>query len=81
MIPTVTWRNGASSRGSEASFFVSADHVDIRDRVGFGARGSVKMLTGPDVVTDRRGFDAVEIFSRGDLRLLGGSRDAVSTVQ
>ncbi|OYU91219.1 MAG: hypothetical protein CFE29_07745 [Bradyrhizobiaceae bacterium PARB1] len=72
MIPTVTWRNGASSRGSEASFFVSADHVDIRDRVGFGARGEVKMLTGPVVVTDRRGFDSVEIFSRGDLRLLGG---------
>ncbi len=71
-MPTVTWRNGASSRSSDASFLVRADHVDIRDRIGFGARGAVEMKTGPAVVTDRRGFDSVEIVSRGDLRLLGG---------
>lgn len=71
-MPTVTWRSGASTRGSDATFSVEADQIDIRDRVGFGAHGQVAMKTGPAVVTDRRGFDAVEVTSRGDLRLLGG---------
>ncbi|QUS40031.1 filamentous hemagglutinin N-terminal domain-containing protein [Tardiphaga alba] len=72
ILPTVTWRDGASARSSDATFRVQADHIDVRDRVGFGARGEVAMLNGPAVVMDRRGFDSVEMVSRGDLRLLGG---------
>ena len=37
--PTVTWRDGASARPGVGSFTADADLIDIRDRVGFGARG------------------------------------------
>ena len=36
--PTVTWRDGASARPGVGSFTADADLIDIRDRVGFGAR-------------------------------------------
>ncbi|MDC8759663.1 filamentous haemagglutinin family protein [Janthinobacterium fluminis] len=69
----VGWRNGASERASEARFTATADLVEVRDRVGFGAHGQIGMKDGTAQTIDRRGFDAVDIVSRGDLRLLGGS--------
>ena len=70
--PTVTWRDGASARPGVGSFTADADLIDIRDRVGFGARGAVPLLAGAPVTVDRRGFDQVSLNSRGDVRLLGG---------
>ena len=71
-VPTVTWRNGPSTRSSDAWFVATADLVEIRDRVGFGANGTVPLLSGANLTMDRRGFGDVEVTSRGDLRLLGG---------
>ncbi|MGJ7524741.1 filamentous haemagglutinin family protein [Variovorax sp. GB1P17] len=68
-----TWRQGASTRKSDAVFTAEADQIDIRDRVGFGAHGEIAMKTGPALVVDRRGFDKVNMTSRGDLRMLGGT--------
>jgi filamentous hemagglutinin family protein len=68
----VTWRNGESARASDASFDVRADLVEVRDRVGFGAKGSIAMQGVPAVEIDRRGFTDVSITSTGDMRLLGG---------
>ncbi|QOF76402.1 filamentous haemagglutinin family protein [Variovorax sp. 38R] len=73
VVYTTTWRHGASTRASEAVFTAEADHIDIRDRVGFGAHGEIAMTAGPAQVVDRRGFDTVNMTSRGDLRLLGGT--------
>jgi filamentous hemagglutinin family protein len=73
VVYTTTWRHGASTRTSEAVFAAEADHIDIRDRVGFGAHGEIALTAGPAVVVDRRGFDTVNMTSRGDLRLLGGT--------
>jgi filamentous hemagglutinin family protein len=73
IVPTVTWRNGASTRPSAALFAATADLIDIRDRVGFGAHGQVAMQTGAPVELDRRGFNAIDLTSRGDVRLLGGT--------
>ena len=67
----MTWRDGASARPGVGSFTADADLIDIRDRVGFGARG-VPLLAGAPVTVDRRGFDQVSLNSRGDVRLLGG---------
>ncbi|WP_371422753.1 filamentous haemagglutinin family protein [Tardiphaga sp.] len=72
IMPTVTWRKGSSSRSSDARFSVTADLVEIRDRVGFGARGTVATKSGALVTMDRRGFGHVDVTSRGDVRLLGG---------
>ena len=68
----MTWRDGASARPGVGSFTADADLIDIRDRVGFGARGAVPLLAGAPVTVDRRGFDQVSLNSRGDVRLLGG---------
>ncbi|QFZ84924.1 filamentous hemagglutinin N-terminal domain-containing protein [Variovorax paradoxus] len=73
VVYTTTWRHGASTRTSEAVFTAEADHIDIRDRVGFGAHGEIALTAGPAVVVDRRGFETVNMTSRGDLRLLGGT--------
>ena len=72
IMPTVTWRNGPSSRSSEARFSASADLIEIRDRVGFGVHGTVTMKSGALETMDRRGFEYVELTSRSDLRMLGG---------
>ncbi len=72
IMPTVTWRDGPSSRSSEARFSATADLIEIRDRVGFGAGGTVAMESGALVMMDRRGFGHVDVTSRGDVRLLGG---------
>ncbi|WP_175626465.1 MULTISPECIES: filamentous haemagglutinin family protein [Oxalobacteraceae] len=69
----VTRRNSAGTTGSDASFAVEADLVEIRDRVGFGAHGTIAQQNGTQVTVDRRAFDEVDILSRGDLRLLGGT--------
>ena len=68
----MTWRDGASARPGVGSFTADADLIDIRDRVGFGARGAVPLLAGAPVTVDRRGFDQVSLNNRGDVRLLGG---------
>ncbi|RQO62969.1 hypothetical protein DBV14_03025 [Variovorax sp. KBW07] len=70
---SVNWRSGASKRSSDAVFTAEADQIDVRDRVGFGAHGDIAMKTGPAQTVDRRGFDQVNVTSRGDLRLLGGT--------
>jgi len=69
----VTWRNGASTRSSDAVFSATADLIDVRDRVGFGAHGQIRQQNNSLVDVDQRGFDTVDLVSRGDLRLLGGT--------
>ncbi|MFC7286815.1 filamentous hemagglutinin family protein [Herminiimonas glaciei] len=69
----VTRRNSAGTTSSDASFSVEADLVEIRDRVGFGAHGNIAQQNGIQMTVDRRAFDEVDILSRGDLRLLGGT--------
>ncbi|WP_231602396.1 filamentous haemagglutinin family protein [Herbaspirillum chlorophenolicum] len=69
----VTWRNGSSTRSSDAVFTAAADLIDIRDRVGFGAHGQIRQQNNSLVDIDQRGFDTVNLVSRGDLRLLGGT--------
>ncbi|MCW5298901.1 filamentous hemagglutinin N-terminal domain-containing protein [Herbaspirillum lusitanum] len=69
----VTWRNGASTRSSDAVFTATADLIDVRDRVGFGAHGQIRQQNNSLVDVDQRGFDTVDLVSRGDLRLLGGT--------
>ncbi|WP_246893167.1 filamentous haemagglutinin family protein [Achromobacter xylosoxidans] len=70
--PTVGWRDGPSTRAGIGTFTASADLIDVRDRVGFGALGAIRMADGSAVQVDRRGFDQVRLDSRGDVRLLGG---------
>ncbi|MBP6707388.1 MAG: hypothetical protein KA134_08815, partial [Achromobacter sp.] len=71
---SVNWRRGASKRASDARFGAEADLIEVRDRAGFGgASGSIEQQAGPAVAIDRRGFADVDILSRGDLRLLGGT--------
>ncbi|WZB76254.1 hypothetical protein WJ972_10730 [Achromobacter insuavis] len=72
MTPTVGWRDGPSARAGIGTFTASADLIDVRDRVGFGALGAIRMADGSTVQVDRRGFDQVRLDSRGDVRLLGG---------
>ena len=71
-LPTVTARAGDPTRLSTAGLFVSADLIDVRDRVAFGISGQLAQ-SGPSLTMDRRGFERVDIVSRGDIRLLGGS--------
>ncbi len=66
ILPTVTnAMAGFSTRPTDAVFMVSADLIDIRDQVGFGAFGIINGLQ-----IDRRGFVDVDLVSRGDVRLL-----------
>ncbi|NVO17593.1 MAG: filamentous hemagglutinin family protein [Rhodoplanes sp.] len=69
-LPRVGWADGPSQQASDGVFRVTADLIDIRDRVGFGASGS-DAFTGATI--DRRGFALVDLVSRGDIRLLGGT--------
>ncbi|MGL3823098.1 filamentous haemagglutinin family protein [Sphingopyxis sp. R3-92] len=70
VLPVLHWRYGPSTAETAALFKVEADHIDVRDRVGFGAHGT-DLSTGAAV--DRRGFSMVDVTSRGDLRLLAGT--------
>ncbi|WP_412778756.1 filamentous haemagglutinin family protein [Bordetella ansorpii] len=72
ILPTVTAKAGDPTRLSAAVMSISADMIDVRDRVAFGVSGTLRQA-GPDLLVDRRGFERVDISSRGDLRLLGGS--------
>ncbi|WP_413458380.1 filamentous haemagglutinin family protein [Herbaspirillum huttiense] len=70
---SVNWRSGASTQASAAQLSAVADLVEIRDRTGFGgASGTIQQSDNSSISIDRRGFDQVDIVSRGDLRLLGG---------
>jgi filamentous hemagglutinin family protein len=70
--PAVTWGSGPSQQSSDAVFSVTADLIDLRDRVGFGARKDIDTKTSAYTV-DRRGFALVDLTSRGDIRLLAGT--------
>jgi filamentous hemagglutinin family protein len=71
---SVNWRSGASTQTSAARFIAVGDLVEVRDRVGFGgANGTIQQSDNSSISIDRRGFDQVDIVSRGDLRLLGGT--------
>ncbi|UIN21430.1 filamentous haemagglutinin family protein [Herbaspirillum frisingense] len=70
---SVNWRSGASTQASAAQLSAVADLVEIRDRAGFGgASGTIQQSDNSSISIDRRGFDQVDIVSRGELRLLGG---------
>ncbi len=69
----VTRRNSSGTTSSDASFVVEADLVEIRDRVGFGAHGTIAMQNASLQTVGRRAFAEVDVLSRGDLRLLGGT--------
>ncbi|WND53992.1 filamentous hemagglutinin family protein [Rhodopseudomonas palustris] len=68
--PTVLRASGPSQQATAALFRVDADLIDIRDDVGFGARGTDSFNKA---LIDRRGFALVDLDSRGDLRLLAGN--------
>ncbi|MFH0297953.1 filamentous hemagglutinin family protein [Bradyrhizobium sp. 31Argb] len=70
-LPAVTWGSGPSQQASDAVFSVTADLIDLRDRVGFGARKLIDTKTSIYTV-DRRSFALVDLTSRGDIRLLAG---------
>ncbi len=65
--PIIGWPNGISQQQSGALFGVHADLIDVRDTVGFGARG-IDLSTR--LTVDWRGFSAVDLASTGNLRLL-----------
>lgn len=73
--PTVLRASGPSQQATAALFRVDADLIDIRDDVGFGARGTDSFNKA---LIDRRGFALVDLDSRGDLRLLAGNSSRVS---
>ena len=71
VMPEAGWAQGPSTQAGDGTFAVSAELVDVRDRVGFGARTDVNLGTARYTV-DRRSFGSVEIASRGDIRFLSG---------
>lgn len=58
-----------SARESNAVFAVSADLIEVRDRVGFGG-SRTPTAVGLAQAVDRRGFGAVDFSSAGDIRML-----------
>ncbi|MBR1221828.1 filamentous hemagglutinin family protein [Bradyrhizobium sp. U87765 SZCCT0131] len=73
LFPAVIWGGDPSQQPSSATFSVSADLIDLRDRVGFGGRKTIETKTSASYIVDRRGFALVDLLSRGDIRLLGGT--------
>ncbi|ODU17719.1 MULTISPECIES: filamentous hemagglutinin family protein [Variovorax] len=72
VMPMAHWENGPSRQQGGGQFSVLADLVDLRGTVGFGTRSELNLgLTSYTV--DRRGFEEVELTSRGDVRLLGAN--------
>lgn len=65
------WSDGVSQQTTEGVFAVSADLIDLRDRVGFGTHRTIDAKSVLYDV-DRRGFALVDLSSRGDIRLLAG---------
>jgi filamentous hemagglutinin family protein len=70
--PAAIWGSGPSRQATHAVFSVAANLIDLRDRVGFGARKDIDTKTSFYTV-DRRGFALVDLTSRGDIRLLAGT--------
>jgi filamentous hemagglutinin family protein len=65
------WDNGPSNQPGDGTFSVLADLIDVRDAAGFGTHAEVNLgIEGYTV--DRRGFETVDLTSRGDMRLLKG---------
>lgn len=71
-MPRANWAAGPSQQPTDGMFSVLADLIDVRDDVGFGTHAELDLRTSRYTV-DRRGFDAAELTSRGDIRMLGGS--------
>lgn len=69
--PTV--KGGLSTQDSQGQLQLSADLMEVRDEVTFGAHGSLQQNQGPDVLVDRRGFAQTTLRSEGDLRFLGAT--------
>jgi len=69
-MPSFHWGDGISQAPTNALFSVEADMIDVRDRVGFGAR-TVDQSIGE--ILDRRGFAQIDLTSRGDFRMLAGT--------
>jgi filamentous hemagglutinin family protein len=68
-----------SQRDTEAVFEASANLIDVRGNVLFGALGKLPQADGSDVSVERRGFDDVQLNSQGDLRFLAGATpDAIA---
>ncbi|OYU86193.1 MAG: hypothetical protein CFE29_30255 [Bradyrhizobiaceae bacterium PARB1] len=70
-LPAARWDFGTPTQlASNAVLSVNADLLDIRDRVVFGIRQGFDTKAETYTV-DRRGFALLDLFSRGDIRLLG----------
>ncbi|HEY8334801.1 MAG TPA: filamentous hemagglutinin N-terminal domain-containing protein, partial [Tardiphaga sp.] len=82
-LPAVRWDEGygtPSQQTGSAVFSVAADLIDIRDRVVFGLHQSIN--TQAETYTlDRRGFALVDLLSRGDVRMLGGTQTRGAVLQ
>ncbi|NNC27427.1 hypothetical protein HKX42_11135, partial [Salinisphaera sp. USBA-960] len=69
------WDSGygkPTQRATDAVFGVTADLIEIRDRVVFGVRQTIDIDTSRYTV-DRRGFALVDLVSRGDIRTLAAT--------
>ncbi|WP_213938153.1 filamentous haemagglutinin family protein [Pseudomonas sp. dw_612] len=74
--PTV--QGGLSTRDSQAQLLLSANLLDVRDNVTFGAHGTLEQHQETGLLVDRRGFALTTLRSEGDLRLLGATALNVS---
>ena len=74
VVPAVRWADGygvPTTRSSNSVLGVTADLIDIRDRVSFGVRQNIDVDdVKRNYTLDRRGFALVDLVSRGDIRLL-----------
>ncbi len=67
------------NRPSDAVFSVTADLIDLRDRVVFGVRQDVNTRTSAST-RSIAALALLDLTSRGDIRLLGACRRPISTV-
>ncbi|WP_233024227.1 filamentous haemagglutinin family protein [Rhodopseudomonas boonkerdii] len=83
IVPAVRWADGygvPTTRSSNSMFGVTADLIDIRDRVSFGVRQDIDVDdVKRNYTVDRRGFALVDLTSRGDIRLLAQT-PTISTI-
>ncbi|MFC4253990.1 filamentous hemagglutinin N-terminal domain-containing protein [Altererythrobacter xixiisoli] len=63
---------GTSSRPTAASLTLNGGLIDLRDRMSFGANGTLNRTTGA-FAYDRRDFADITLNSSGDIRLLAGA--------
>ena len=72
--------SNVSQRDSQAVFNASADLIDVRGNALFGNASDLTLSDGSQLNVDRRGFDAVQLTSQGDLRFLAGAgADVIAT--